>query len=88
MGTEDHVYKKGYDCLISLVECFNKNYIHNGATKIVNWYDIAGIYPLEPYSEDPPTILAYEPWSGPYQVREHCGDMRIMDSSRKWGGST
>lgn len=68
--TEDHVYKKGYDCLISLVECFNKNYIHNGATKIVNWYDIAGIYPLEPYSEDPPTILAYEPWSGHYQVRE------------------
>lgn len=68
--TEDHVYKKGFDCLISLVECFNENYIHNGATKIVNWYDIAGIYPMEPYSEDPPTILAYEPWSGHYTVRE------------------
>lgn len=69
-NTEDHVYKKGFDCLISLVECFNNNYIRNGATKIVNWYDIAGIYPLEPYSEDPPTILAYQPWSGHYKVRQ------------------
>lgn len=68
--TEDHVYKKGYDCLISLVECFNRNYIHNGATKIVNWYDIAGIYPMEPYSQDPPAILAYEPWSGHFKVRQ------------------
>ena len=68
--TEDHVYKKGFDCLISLVECFNRNYIHNGATKIVNWYDIAGIYPTEPYAKEPPTILAYEPWSGHYQVRQ------------------
>lgn len=69
-NTEDHVYKKGFDCLISLVECFNGNYIHNGATKIVNWYDIAGIYPMEPYSEDPPTVLAYEPWSGHFKVRQ------------------
>ena len=69
-NTEDHVYKKGFDCLISLVECFNENYIRNGVTKIVNWYDIAGIYPLEPYAEDPPTVLAYEPWSGHFRVRE------------------
>ena len=69
-NTEDHVYKKGFDCLISLVECFNENYIRHGVTKIVNWYDIAGIYPLEPYAEDPPTVLAYEPWSGHFRVRE------------------
>lgn len=69
-NTEDHVYKKGYDCLISLVECFNGNYIHHGATKIVNWYDIAGLYPIEPYSADPPTVLAYEPWSGHFKVRQ------------------
>lgn len=69
-NTEDHVYRKGYDCLISLVECFNNNYIHNGVTKIVNWYDIAGIYPMEPYAEDPPTVLAYEPWSGHFKVRQ------------------
>lgn len=43
--TEDHVYKKEFDCLISFVECFNDNYIHNGVTKIVNWYDIVGILP-------------------------------------------
>lgn len=69
-NTEDHVYKKGFDCLISLVECFNENYIRHGVTKIVNWYDIAGIYPLEPYAEAPPTVLAYEPWSGHFRVRE------------------
>lgn len=69
-NTEDHVYRKGYDCLISLVQCFNNNYIHNGVTKIVNWYDIAGLYPMEPYPEDPPVVLAYEPWSGHFQVRQ------------------
>ena len=69
-NTEDHVYKKGFDCAISLVECFNGNFIKSGATKIVNWYDIAGVYPLEPYSEDPSTVLARSPWSGNYQVRE------------------
>lgn len=69
-NSEDHVYLKGFDCLISLVECFNQNYILHGATKVVNWYDIAGIYPMEPYAEDPPTVLAYEPWSGNYKVRK------------------
>lgn len=68
--TEDHVYKEGFDGLISIVECFNKNYIHQGITKIVNWYDIAGLYPMECYAEKPPTVLAYEPWSGHYKVRE------------------
>ena len=68
--TEDHVYKKGFDALISIVECFNRNFVKYGIAKTINWYDIAGIYPLEPYSEDPPTILAYEPWSGHFKVRE------------------
>lgn len=69
-NSEDHVYKRGFDVLISIVECFNKNYIESGVTKIVNWYDIAGMYPMEPYSCDPATILAREPWSGNYTVRE------------------
>ena len=69
-NTEDHVYLKGFDCAISIVQCFNDNFIKSGATKIVNWYDIAGVYPMEPYSEDPATILAHSPWSGHYQVRE------------------
>ena len=69
-NTEDHIYKKGFDCLISIVECFNRNFIQSGATKIVNWYDIAGVYPIEPYSEDPAALLAQSPWSGHYQVRE------------------
>ena len=69
-NSEDHVYLKGFDCLISLVQCFNRNYIRSGVTKVVNWYDIAGIYPLEPYAQDPPLIHAFEPWSGHYAVRQ------------------
>ena len=69
-NSEDHVYKKDFDCLISLVQCFNHNYIRSGATKVVNWYDIAGIYPMEPYAQDPPVIHAFEPWSGHYNVRK------------------
>ena len=69
-NTEDHVYLKGFDCLIGIVECFNDNFLKSGATKVVNWYDIAGVYPMEPYSEDPATILAHQPWSGHYRVRE------------------
>ena len=69
-NTEEHVYKKGFDATISIVEAFNENFIRSGATKIVNWYDIAGIYPIEPYSEDPATLVAHWPWSGHYKVRE------------------
>ncbi|MBM6993999.1 MAG: galactosylceramidase [Prevotella sp.] len=69
-NTEDHIYLKGFDCLIGIVEAFNRNYIQSGVTKIVNWYDIGGVYPLEPYAQDPPMLLAWEPWSGHYVVRE------------------
>jgi galactosylceramidase len=69
-NTEEHIYKKGFDCAISIVQSFNDNFIHSGATKIVNWYDIAGVYPVEPYSEDPAAVLARSPWSGHYVVRE------------------
>lgn len=70
-NSEDHIYREGFDCLISIVKCFNENYIVNGATKVVNWYDIAGVYPLEPYSHDPAMVLAWEPWSGHYSIREN-----------------
>ena len=70
-NSEDHIYRKGFDCLISIVKCFNENYIVSGATKVVNWYDIGGVYPLEPYSYDPPMLIACEPWSGHYEVREN-----------------
>ena len=69
-NTEEHVYKKGFDVTISIVQAFNDNYIHSGVTRTVNWYDIAGLYPLEPYAEAPAMLLAYSPWSGHYQVRE------------------
>ena len=69
-NSEDHVYLPGFDCLITIVKCFNQNYIISGATKVVNWYDIGATYPLEPYSKEPPMLLAQEPWSGHYLVRE------------------
>ncbi|EKJ88881.1 Glycosyl hydrolase family 59 [Bacteroides finegoldii] len=69
-NSEDHIYLKGFDALINIVKCFNENYIVSGATRIINWYDIAGVYPMEPYSCDPATVLAREPWSGHYSVRE------------------
>ncbi len=69
-NTEDHVYLKGFDCAISIVRAFNDNFIVSGATRVCNWYDIAGVYPLEPYPEDPAMLLAHQPWSGHYQVRE------------------
>ncbi|HVX83720.1 MAG TPA: galactosylceramidase [Phycisphaerae bacterium] len=69
-NTEQHVYKKGFDCEISLVQAFNNNFIDLGATRVVVWYGIAGVYPMEPYSEDPAALLARSPWSGHYDIRE------------------
>ena len=69
-NTEEHVYLKGFDCAISIVQAFNDNFIHSGVTRVVNWYDIAALYPVEPYSEDPAMLLAHWPWSGHYEVRE------------------
>lgn len=69
-NSEDHVYLPGFDCLITIVKCFNENYIISGATKVINWYDIGATYPMEPYSKEPPMLLAQEPWSGHYSIRE------------------
>lgn len=69
-NTEEHVYLKGFNDAISLVQACNLNFIRSGATKVVFWYDIAALYPIEPYAEDPPMILAYSPWSGNYRIRE------------------
>ncbi|MFL0564474.1 family 16 glycoside hydrolase [Microbacterium sp. 179-I 1D1 NHS] len=69
-NTEDHVYRPGFACLIGIVECFNESYLLSGATKTVMWHGIAGVYPLEPYSEEPAAVMAREPWSGHYVVRD------------------
>lgn len=69
-NSEEHIYKKGYDCEISLVESFNNNYIESGVTKIVNWYLVASTYDIEPFPEEPAIMVAREPWSGNYYTRE------------------
>lgn len=69
-NTEEHVYLKGYECEIRLVQCFNENFIESGMTKIVNWYLVGSVYPTEPYSEDPAALIANSPWSGFYRPRE------------------
>lgn len=69
-NTEEHVYLKGYECEIRLVQCFNENFIGSGMTKIVNWYLAGSVYPTEPYAEDPAALIAHSPWSGHYYPRE------------------
>ena len=68
-NSEEHVYKKGFDCEISLVESFNKNFIESGVTMIVNWFLVASTYSIEPFPEDPAMMVAREPWSGYYYIR-------------------
>ncbi len=68
-NSEEHVYKEGFDCEISLVEAFNKNFLVSGVTKIVNWYLVASIYPIEPFPETPALLIAREPWSGNFTPR-------------------
>ena len=68
-NTEQHVYKAGYDGLISMVQGFNENFVRSGATKVVNWYGIAGLYTMAPYSgEKEAAIRANWPWSAHYQL--------------------
>ena len=49
---------------------FMKNLNNWPATKIVNWYLVGSVYPLESYSEDPAALIANSPWSGFYRTRE------------------
>ena len=69
-NTEEHVYKKGFDCEISMVQAFNENFLNSGVTKIVSWYLVGSVYPMEPYPEDPAAMIANSPWSGNYHTRE------------------
>jgi galactosylceramidase len=69
-NTEEHVYKKGFDCEISLVKAFNENFIRSGVTRITAWYLTGSVYPVEPYPEDPAAMIANSPWSGFYRTRE------------------
>ena len=68
-NSEEHIYKKGFYCEISLVESFNRNFIESGVTMIVNWFLVASTYGIEPFPEDPAIMVAREPWSGYYYIR-------------------
>jgi galactosylceramidase len=68
-NSEEHIYKKDFDCEISLVESFNRNYIESGVTMIVNWFLVASTYSIEPFPEDPAIMVAREPWGGNYYTR-------------------
>ena len=52
------------------MKAFNENFLHSGVTKIVNWYLVGSVYPMEPYPEDPAAMIANSPWSGHYHTRE------------------
>jgi galactosylceramidase len=75
-NTEEHVYngegrfyKDDFDCALGAVHLFNENFISHGATKIVNWYLVGSIYPIEPYGDQPPAMIARSPWSGHYELK-------------------
>jgi galactosylceramidase len=75
-NTEEHIYdgegltyKDEYACAIGEVHQFNDNFIDSGATKIVNWYLVDSIYPIEPYAKQPPAMFADSPWSGHYSIK-------------------
>jgi galactosylceramidase len=68
-NTEEHTYKDGFDCEISLVQAFNNNFIVSGVTKIVSWYLAAAMYDTDSYALTPGALVAREPWSGNYFVR-------------------
>lgn len=69
-NTEEHTYKEGFDCEISLVKSINENFVVSGATKLLSWYLVGSVYPTEPYPETPATLIANSPWSGFYRTRE------------------
>jgi galactosylceramidase len=92
--TEQHVYKAGFDGLISTVQAFNLNHIDSGYTKITDWYGIAALYTMEPYSgEKEATVRASWPWSGHYEINEklwayaHYGQFTQIGWSYLNGGS-
>jgi galactosylceramidase len=69
-NTEEHVYKEdNFDCEISVVQALNKNFIESGVTKIVTWFILGSLYPIQPLPETPSVIVAHEPWSGNYRAR-------------------
>lgn len=75
-NTEEHVYngegreyKDEFAVALGMVNLFNRNYIYQRATKIVNWYLVGSTYAIEPYSEQPPAMFAREPWSGHYTLK-------------------
>jgi galactosylceramidase len=68
-NTEGHVYKPGFDALIGIVQGFNDIHVHSGVTKMINWYGIAGLYEMEPYSgAKEAAVRANWPWSGHYEI--------------------
>ncbi|WP_457271586.1 hypothetical protein [Pedobacter sp. UYEF25] len=69
-NTEEHTYKEGFDCAISLVKSINENFVISGATKLISWYLVGAVYPTEPYAETPAALIANSPWSGFYKTRE------------------
>ncbi|MGD0464697.1 MAG: galactosylceramidase [Tepidisphaeraceae bacterium] len=75
-NTEEHIYSDAehnygddFDCAIGAVHQFNENYISSGVTKIVNWYLVGSMYGVEPYAEQPATMMADSPWSGHFRIK-------------------
>ena len=76
-NTEEHVYKHGFDCEISLVHAFNQNYIQSAVTKIVCWYLVSSVYPIEPYP-DITVLVANSPVERPLHGQSRALGLRAL----------
>lgn len=74
--TEEHIYtdegrfyRDDFECALGAIHEFNDNFITSGATKIVNWYLVGSVYPVEPHAQQPPAMFANSPWSAHYTLK-------------------
>lgn len=86
-NSEEHVYKSGFDCEISIVQAFNLNFIRYGATLVVNWYGIAGVYPWSPTQKLQQRCWRVRRGAETTRFAKGCGVTRTTDSSLKRAGN-
>ena len=84
-NTEEHVYtadgrafKDDFDCALGAAHLFNDNFISRGATKIVNWYLVGSTYAIEPYSDQPPAMIARSPLERALRDQTDCLVIRTL----------
>jgi galactosylceramidase len=66
--TEEHASIDGFDGALNVVDACNENYIDNRITKILFWFLVGSVYPIEG-GLGMDMLDANQPWSGYYSLR-------------------